>query len=369
VSVADGSSLWRQQFDRKLSGVFALQEELAKAIAGAMRVKLVGGKPLVQRTTEDVAAYQLQLRGRYAWNQRTAASLRQADAFFTQAVARDPGYARAWAGIADVHIVQALNLYAPAGPNFTEGKAAALKALALDSTLAEAHASLGTVQFLHDRDWDAAEASYRRAIALDPNYAATHYFYCLFLSARGRVAEALAEAERAMTLDPLAPPMAQASGIVYVQQRRYAEAIAPLRAAIALQPQYYFPHTWLAIALANTGAREEAVAEATRAVELAPDNSLVEAIAGYVNALVGNRAAAEATVARLEAAGRTRTVPYSYLARIEDALGNAPRALAFLERALSAEEGQLAQLHSDRPLLSLAKNPRYLQIVKQLHLE
>lgn len=369
VSVADGSSLWRQQYDRTLSGVFALQEEVAQAIAGALRVRLAGGTSLVKQSTQDVEAYQLYLRGRYAWNQRTEASLRQAADFFDQAVKRDPEYARAWAGIADVHIVQALNFFAPAGANYREAKAAALKALSLDSTLAEAHASLGTVHFLHDRDWAAAEASYRRAIALDPEYPATHYFYALFLSGRNRVADALAEANRAMELDPLAPPMAQASGIVYVQSERYAEAIAPLRAAITLQPQYYFPHSWLAIALAKTGKTAEAVAEAKRAVELAPQNTLVAAINGYVLALTGNRAEALAVAERLTKAADSRPIPFHYVARIYDALGDQVGALRWLERALAEDEGQLSQLKTDGRLRTLASNPRYVQILKQLKLE
>ena len=115
-------------------------------------------------------------------------------------------YARAWAGIADVHIVQAPNFFEPPGPNYAQGKAAALRALALDSTIADAHASLGTVHFLFDRDWAAADAAYQRALALDPGYSSGRYFYALFLSGRGRVTEAIAEAKRAMALDPLAPP-------------------------------------------------------------------------------------------------------------------------------------------------------------------
>ncbi len=366
VSVADGSTLWRQQFDRTLSNVFALQEEIARAIVSALRISLAAGQTLSQRTTGDVEAYQLYMRGRYAWNQRTPASLEQAAAWFRQAVDRDPQYARAWAGIADVHIVQALNFFEPPGENFAMGKAAALKALALDSTLAEAHASLGTVHFLYDRDWTAADDEYRRALALDPAYSSGHYFYALFLSSRDRNAEAAVEAARALALDPLSPPIAQVTGIISVQSGRYADAIAPLRAAIALQPQYYFPHTWLAIALAMTGATAEAVAEAKRAVELAPSNTLVGAIEGFVHALVGNRAAALASIADLEVLGTTRPIPLHYIAKIYDVLGDAPRALSYIRRAVDAGEGQLSQLMREPALRTIGNDPEFLLIAKQL---
>ena len=156
------------------------------------------------------------------------------------------------------------------------------------------------------------------------------------------------------------------TGIISVQSGRYADAIAPLRAAIALQPQYYFPHTWLAIALAMTGARAEAVAEAKRAVELAPTNTLVRAIEGYVHALVGNRAAALASIAGLEVLGKTRPIPLHYIAKIYDVLGDAPRALNYMRRAVNAGEGQLSQLLREPALRTIGNDPEFLLIAKQL---
>ncbi|HEX6314535.1 MAG TPA: protein kinase [Gemmatimonadaceae bacterium] len=368
VNVADGQPLWSQTFARTVSGVFALQEELARAIVAAMQLNVGDDQRLARRTTADVEAYQLYLKGRYAWNQRTPASLRQASEWFRQAVARDSSFARAWAGIADVHLVQALNFFEPPGPNYAAGKSAALRALALDSTIAEAYASLGTVHFLFDRDWAAADAAYQRSLALDPEYSAGRYFYALFLSGRRRFNEAIAEADRAMAIDPLAPPIAQATGIVYVQSGRYSEAVAPLRAAIALQPQYYFPHSWLAIALAMTGARSEAIAEANRAKALAPGYTLVQAIAGFVYALAGDRQGALAAIAELERAGRTQTIPLHYIGRIYDALGDAPRAFDFIRRAAAVHEGQLSQLMTEPRMRSLENNPAFAEFLKQLRL-
>ena len=367
VSVADGSSLWSKRFERTQTDVFALQDEIARAIVSALQLTLANQQTLVQQSTHDVEAYDLYLKGRAGWTKRTPASLQEAEQFFRKAVDKDPTYARAWAGLADVYIVQALNLFAAPGENFALGKAAALKALALDSTLAEAHASLGTIHFLYDHDWDAADASYRRAIALDPNYPTTHYFYALFLSGRRNPA-AMSEAEKARALDPLSPPVAQGPGIILVQDARYTEAIAPLRAAIALNPRYYFPHNWLAITLAHSGATVEALAESQRALELAPDNMLPLAISGYIDAVVGDRPAALAVIARLDVFSRTRTVPYHYMARIYDALGDTTQAMRYLLRALDAGEGQLSQLRVEPRMHTVEKDPRFLAMLHRLHI-
>ncbi len=366
VSVSDGSSLWSSSFQRTRSDVFALQEEIARAIVAALQLTLAKQQSLVQQSTQDVEAYDLYLKGRAGWNKRTPASLLEAEQFFKKAVDKDPTYARAWAGLADVYIVQALNVFAAPGENFALGKAAALKALALDSMLAEAHASLGTIHFLYDRDWDAADASYKRAIALDPNYPTTHYFYSLFLSAR-RDPAATAEAEKAIALDPLSPPIAQLPGIILVQDARYTAAIAPLRAAIALSPRYSLPHNWLSIALAHSGAKAEALAESKIAVELAPENRLSFAISGYIDAVVGERPAALAVIARLEAFSRTRTVPYHYIARIYDVLGDTTQTLRYLRRAIDAGEGQLSQLRVEPRMRTVEKDPRFLAMLKRLN--
>ena len=367
VSVMTGFPIWSQTFDKRLADVFVLQEDIAQAIVVAVRLQIADQRTIVQRATVDLGAYDAYLRGRLAWNKRTAASLVEADGWFRQAVDRDPKYARAWAGLADVHIIQALNFYAPAAENYEQGKAAALKALALDSTLAEAHTSLGAVQFLYDLDARAAEKSFQRAIALDPNYPAAHYFYAIFAGI-GQPAVAEREAALAHALDPLSPPIAQGPGIVLIIQDKNAEAIAPLREAIALQPDYYFPHAWLAHALAATGKREEAVSEARRAVELAPDNTLVLAYLGEVYAMTGDRAKALAVVAQLDSLSKTRPVPGVFIARVYDNLGDTESALRWLDRAVASHEGQLTQLLWPGTFSHIAGDTRFQKLTRKLAL-
>jgi TolB-like protein/Tfp pilus assembly protein PilF len=364
--VADGSLIWNAKYDRTMTDVFAMQEDIARKIAGKLDL---GGnaQPVVRKATGDTAAYDLYLRGRHATDLRTAASLEQAADFFRKATDRDPLYARAWAGLADVYILQALNYYSAPADAYVKGKAAAVRALALDSTLAEANTSLGTVRYFYDRDFTGASAAYDRAIALDPQYPLAHYFYSMLLTGRDN-ARAEREADAAQRLDPLSPPMAQALGMVFIATARWDKAIMPLRAAIALEPNYYFPHAWLSLALAHAGTATDAVAEAQRAIALNPGNALVLAYLGEVYATTGNRRSAVQVAAAIDSISRTRPVCAMYVARIFDRLGDADRAFEWLDRAMAAHEGQLAQITRLDAFPTIKNDPRFVRLVKQLGL-
>ncbi len=368
VNVANGSIIWNDTYDRNLSDVFAMQEQIAEAIVAAVKLQLTDQRAIVPRSTGDVAAYEMYLRGRHAVDMRTPRALDEATNWFRKAVDRDPLYARAWAGLADDYLLQALNLYAVPKDAFAKGEAAARRALALDSTLAEAHTSLGTVLFLNHRDFAGAATEYDRAIVLDPSYPSAHYFYALMLIGTDS-ARAESEARRAQDLDPLSPPMAQAVGIVRVGLARYAAAIPPLRAAVALDPDYYFPHAWLAIALAHTGAADEAVAEAKRAVQLNPSSTLVLDYLGEVYAELGKRDAALAVVERIDSVAKTRPVSGVYTARIYDRLHDAASAFRWLDYAQANGEGQLAQLLYFDSFPYISQDPRFKQLVRQLGLK
>ncbi|MBI3568170.1 MAG: protein kinase [Gemmatimonadetes bacterium] len=368
VNAEDGYVVWNDTYERRVSDVFALQQQITTAIVEAVKLEVGDAAAVVQRPTEDLQAYEMYLKGRHAWDTRTAESLEEATSWFGKAVERDPRYARAWSGLADVYIVQALNLYAAPDVAMPKGKAAALRALALDSTLAEAHTSLGTVRFLYDRDYAGAQASYDRAIALDSTYPPAHYFYALYLATRDS-ARAEREALLAETLDPLSPPLAQGTGIVRVSDGNFAAAVAPLRAAVALAPKYYFAHAWLGLALARAGGGAEAVAEARRAVALNPANTLVLGFLGEVYALTGDRAAALTVVAKLDSLSATRTISNLHVARILDRLGDTERAFVFLDRAMAAHEGQLTQLNWPGTFTHARGDPRFQRLVKAVGLE
>jgi TolB-like protein/tetratricopeptide (TPR) repeat protein len=368
VNVSNGSIIWNDTYDKNLSDVFAMQEQIAEAIVAAVKLQLTGQRTIVHRSTGDVVAYEMYMRGRHAVDMRTPPSLEDAASWFHKAVDRDPTYARAWSGLADVYILEALNLYAPPKETYAKGEAAARRALSLDSTLAEAHASLGAVRFLHELDFAGAAAEFKRAIAIDPSYPAAHYFYALMLI-RSDIPHAEAEATRAQELDPLSPPIAQSVGMVRVGGAKYAEAIAPLRGAVALDPQYYFPHAWLGVALSHAGQPTEAIAEIKLALQLNPSSTLVLAYLGEVNAVTGDRRAAYEVGAQLDSISKTRPVCGVYTARIYDRLHDSDKAFRWLAYAVDAGEGQLSQLLYPDSFPFLLHDPRFLRLLTQLGLK
>jgi serine/threonine-protein kinase len=346
VDAAADTVIWQDTFDTEVRDVFAVQEAIAQRIAGRLEVTVGAGAPLVDAGTRDPEAYQLYLRGRQGWRTRTATSLREAVDQYQRAIARDSGFASAWAGLADTYTVIGLNFYGRPGEQFALARTAARRALAIAPANADAQAAVATLLMYVDHDWDGADAAFRRAIALDPSNPTTYYFYSLFLTVVARHDSSMAMARRARELDPTSPVMAQGPGLSAVMAGDPQGARAPLEAAIAIEPRYYFPHAWYAVALARTGAPDSAIAEARRARALAPDNVLVRAFAGQVFALVGRADSARAIAAAVEADARTRAVPHVMLARLYSILGDVPAARAQLAQARRSGEAQLTQLRS-----------------------
>jgi len=363
VNTSDGSTRWSNTYDGSLRDVFTVQERIARAVASALEIELAASRELVSRPTADIDAYQLYLKGRLALSQRSNNSLHEAARFFQQVVDRDPASARAWTGLADAYAVLALNYWGPPADYYARAKAAALRAVELDSTIAEAHASLATVSFLYDRNWAAAERSFRRAIDIDPNYPTAHYFYSIFLSGRLRDSEAVVEARRAKELDPLSPPLSQGVGMVHVLASRPVEAIPLLREATSTFPEYYFPYAWLGLALARAGQPDEGIAAGRRALALAPDNVLVEAFLGMTFAAAGHRAEALRIAERI-ASRPGDAIPFTYLARIYAGAGDRDRAFEWLAKAVRAHEGQVAAMLT-AGFENIASDPRFDAIARQ----
>lgn len=354
VNARNGFQIWAHAFDKKLSDVFRVQEQIARSIAAALQVTLdedsSGARPgsrIVRARTSDTRAYELYLQGRYAVNRRTPEAMRRAVDLFKQALARDSLFPLPWAGLADAYNLQGLNIYGPPADLYARGEAAARRALSLNDGLAEAHAALGLSLFEHERDGKAAEAEFRRSIQIDRSYPAAHYFYSMFLSSRGRNAEAVAQAKKAAGLEPLSPPISMGVEIALYSARRYADAATAARKTLALDASYFFPYFWLGLAESRMGDDSAAIADARRGVALAPENVLTAAGLGIVLARAGRGAEADSIATRL----RTRAeggqpVSFTYLAMLEAALGKTDMAIEFLSRARDAGEGQFNQLLS-----------------------
>jgi tetratricopeptide (TPR) repeat protein len=266
VGAQDQSHLWAREYDRQLSDVLTLQSEIAETIAGELQVALGANweRPTVVRSRplspQSYKAYDLYLRGRYYWNKRTPDGFRKALEVFQQATENDPGYARAYAGLADSYAMMSNYGFAPATDCMPQARAAALKALQIDDSLAEAHTSLAVIAQDYDWDWQMAEKEYRRAIELNANYATAHHWYAEYLAYQGRFHEALAESERARELDPLSLIIAADNGAIFYFSRQYDRAIERFRAVLDMDPGFARAHLVI-LAYAQKGQFAAALAD------------------------------------------------------------------------------------------------------------
>ena len=330
----DGFMVWSDMFERTLKDVFAVQDEISGAIASALGAQMtpvtVATRGESERGTSNDVAYDLYLRGRHFFEERGEASLRRALALFRQSAQKDPGFARAYAGMAGVYSV--LPLYSrTAGDVLTPGIAAATKAIQLDSTLAEAHASRAVLLSARWR-WNDAEQDLRQAIALDPKYAAAHQWYGEQLLVRNRPVDAVAQLKRAAELDPVSPVIASSYSMALALANRDADAIAQGRRAVELDSNLFLPHMVLGFAHLLAKRAPEAIAELEPAMGLAKGLPHVQGLLGYAYAVGGQRQNAEALAQQL--AARRNADAYSSLAIIELGLGDTARALTSMEMAV-----------------------------------
>ena len=267
INTADGTHIWGEQYNRKLTDMISVQEDIATEIAAKLQIGITEDQQISfrRRYTDDFEAYKLYVRGRYYWNKRDVPNLKRGLSYFQQAIDRDPTYALAYAGLADAYFVECAAGAVPARDGLPKAKAAALAALQLDDSLAEAHASLAHIHFNYDWNWTDAEAEYRKAITLAPSYSVGHYFYGTFLLAMARNAEAFAELRRAQELDPLSPMIATFIGKGYYYSRNDREAIAQFQKVIQSNPGFPVASSFLVETLERGGSFEEALAQSDAA--------------------------------------------------------------------------------------------------------
>jgi DNA-binding winged helix-turn-helix (wHTH) protein/TolB-like protein/Flp pilus assembly protein TadD len=263
INTADGTHIWGQQYNRMLGDIISVQEDIATQIAAKLQIGVTEEqrKLFRKRYTEDFEAYKLYVRGRYYWNKRDVPDLQRGLFYFQQAIDRDPTYALAYAGLADAYFVECASGAVPAREGFPKAKAAALAALELDDSLAAAHASLAHIYFDYDWNWTDAEAEYKKAIALGPNYSIAHYFYGTFLLAMARNTEAFAELRRAQELDPLSPMIATFIGKGYYYSGNTRESIAQYRKVLQSTPHFPVAQNFLVETLERAGFFEEALTQ------------------------------------------------------------------------------------------------------------
>ncbi len=370
VDVRYNKLLWGEQYDRKMSDLLQTQREIAHEIVEKLKLKVSGEeKGLAKHYTESNEAYQLYLRGRFYWNKRSEEGMQKSLEYFQQAIERDPNFALAYSGLADTYdLLGASDASGGMPPNeaMPKAKAAALKALEIDDTLAEAHVSLAHVKYYYDCDWAAAEREYKRAIELNPNYPTAHQWYAVYLMSAGRFDEALAQNRRAQELDPLSLPINMTLGWVLLNARQYDQSVEQLRKTLEMDPNFILTHHRLGLVYEQKGKYDEAIAEFRQVLNLSAGKPLGIAALAHAYALSGKRAEAQRTLAELQEISKRRYVSPASIALIYAALGDKDQAFAWLEKADKERDANLARLTVDPRFDSLRSDPRFVDLERRI---
>jgi TolB-like protein/DNA-binding winged helix-turn-helix (wHTH) protein/Tfp pilus assembly protein PilF len=373
VQVDDQSQVWAETYERDLRDVLIVQSEVAEAVVRTIAVTLTPDAQarLARARPVRSEAYQDYLRGRFFGNRRTEAALKQALGYFQKAIAADPGYAPAYSGLADSYLsLGAASIVGGLPPRqaMPQAKAAALKALQIDGTLAEAHTSLAMVHLLYDWDLAACEKEFRRAIELDPNYTTAHHWYSHCLLPLGRTEESLAESKRALELEPLQLVVGIHLGWHYLYARQYDQAIEQFRKTLELDPAFPQTQRLAAWAYLQKGMHPEAIAALRSALNSLERDPEIEGELGHALAVAGRRAEALAILEGLGHLSATRYVsPYS-VALVHAGLGNRDQALAWLDNAYAERSDYMPYLRLEPMLDGLRSDHRFAALVRRVGL-
>ena len=370
TSASDGSPLWSQRYDREMTDVFAIQDEIATTIVSTLREKYFAAlaAPRPWHATDNVVAYGLYLKGRYEWNKRTQEGVLDGIKYFEQAIAEDPNYALAYTGLADSYSLQVDYRSVPVDEGFARAKAYARKALALDDESAEAHASLAWSVFIYDWDWALADREFRRAIEIDPQYATAHQWYAFLLSSQGKLDTALVEAHTAADLDPASVSIRRSLGWAYFYARRYDDTRRHMLRAIEMNPTADETFRVLGLALSLMGDHAEAVRVLREANDFPGAGTYTTSTLAYALARGGWLNDARAIYGELESRARSSYVSPVAFSTILLGLGELDRALDWLEKAYSERRGWLAYLKVHPVLDPLRGTARFDGLVSRMKL-
>jgi serine/threonine protein kinase/tetratricopeptide (TPR) repeat protein len=374
VDARDDSHIWGQQYDRKLTDMMALRDDIAKEMTTALRMRLTGEdeKRMAKNYTANSEAYQDYLKGRYWWNKTPDEGMSKAIEYFQQAVTKDPKYALAYAGLADSYSVLGGFGLAPPRETFPKAKNAALKALEIDDTLAEAHTSLGFINTFYDWDWPNAEREFQRAIALNPNSANSHYYYGIALRNMGRLEDGIAEQKRALELDPLSLLMNRGLGLALFAARRYDQVIEQEQKTLELDPNYAPAHRTLGMAYVQKSMYQEGIAEIKRALAISPDNKNALADLGYAYAAAGRRLEAQKVLDQLNDLSKQSYVPAGFRAIIYAGMGQRDKSFEWLETAYD-ERFTIAigstDIREDPIFDNVRSDPRFADLLRRMNLQ
>jgi TolB-like protein/DNA-binding winged helix-turn-helix (wHTH) protein/Tfp pilus assembly protein PilF len=362
--------IWAEAYERDLKDVLVLQAALAKDIASEIRLTLTSQHQasLTASHSVDPEAHELYLKGRYFWNKRDQEGFNKAIGYFQQAVAKDPGYAAAYSGLADAYVLSAGYQFVPIAEVMPKAKAAAEKGLELDINLAEAHTSLGLIAPFFDWNWADAKRHYERAIALNPNYATAHHWYGdRHLMPMGRVADALAEIRNAQALDPLSPIIITDLGKDLYFARRYDEAVVEFRRALEIDPNFVAAHNWLSDTFLEKKMYLEARAELEKTKPFKEERIYIRQTA-YLYARTGRRAEARRALAKSLQLSRGKQVSSGAVALVYAALGDKDRAFLWLGKACAVRSSFMTTLKFWSVFDILRSDRRFKELVRRVGL-
>ncbi len=373
VNVSDSYHIWSETFDKELTKVFAIQDEIALTVVDKLKFTLLGDEraKLIKRPTENLEAYNLYLLGRFFYYKTTEEDLKKAIKYFEQAIAKDPGYALAYAGQATCYTVLcAIGFLAPK-ESYPKAKEAVIKALELDEELGEAHASLGYLKAVFDWDFAGAEHDFRRAIKLNPGGVDIYILYSIYLAFAARFDEAIAGFKHAVELDPASPQTyTYLGGFGYYMAGRCDEAIVQLKKALEMDPNSYLGQLFLTAIYASKGMYGEAIAQADRVISVWPtlEDAQILCFLGWVYAVSGRQEKARNVLNRMLDLRARRYVDAYNIGEVYAGLGEKEKAFEWLGRAYEEHAGQLICIKVDPFLKNLRSDPRYKELLKKMKL-
>ncbi len=368
MDVVTGAQLWGGQYNRTTEDILALQDDLAREISEKLRLRLSGDEKqrLTKRHTDDAEAYRLYLKGRYHWNKRSPEGLQKAVEHFRRALAKDPGYSLAYAGLADTYAY--LSFFSLVAPREAMPKArtAAVKGLEIDKDLAEAHVSLGYVSFTYDGDWAAAGKHFDQAIGLNPAYSRGHTFYAFFLSSLGQSEEALEVATRALDLDPASPAVSHSLAVQLYLARRFDRAIEQAHDTLEMDANFAISYAVLGEGYLSQEMYREGLPALEKYCALSRNCPTSLALLGYSYARLGERKKALQMINQLNATSKQSFVPALFVALVYAGLGNKDQAFSWLERAYEERFYRLAYLKVEALWDPLRSDSRFADLLRRV---
>jgi serine/threonine-protein kinase len=374
VNVSDGLNIWSEVYDRNTEDIFAIQDEISWAIVNALETKFAksagAGKHLAKAYTQNLEAYTLYLKGHYHLARMTRGDINKSMDYFGKAIEQDPDYALAYAGMAEAYNELGSSNLSPPHEVMPKAKAAAMKALQIDESLAEAHAALGLVESLYDWNWQGSEHEFKQAMELNPGYVSAYQWYGLTcLASTGRTGEALAAITQARSLDPLSLITNTNLASVLLRLGRYDEAIQIYRETIDLEPNFFWAYRDLGLALYEKHSFKESVEALEKANSVSSGNAGVMAALGYCYAVSGNTSKAQVILNDLKRLSRNSYVPPYHVAAVYAGLGNKEQALDWLDRAYEDRSTWMNGIKVDPLFASLRREPRFIALLKRMGLE